>query len=122
MNVSITAQDFELTSAIDSFVRNEIRSTLGRFSDDIVYVDIFIKDTNGPKGGMDKQILIRVQLRGRQSLALQTTREDLYAAVKIAAKRTKRVVRRNLRKMRRFDRLSTRKLAARGAIQEAQEI
>ena len=120
MNISISVQGFELTAAIDSFVRNEIRSTLRRFSDDVVYVDVFIKDTNGPKGGMDKQVLIRVQMRGRQSLALQTTRVDLYAAVKISSKRAKRAVRRSLRKTRRFNKLSARKLAP-ATVHEAQE-
>ena len=112
MNITSRAQGFELSSAIDSFVRDEVRSALERFSEDIVSVDVFMKDTNGPKGGVDKQVVMRVQLRGRQQIALQTTREDLYAAVRISIKRAKRSVRRNLRKARRFEKLTLRRLVA----------
>ena len=62
----------------------------------------FLKDANGPKGGVDKQALIRVQLRNRQVIALETTHENLYAAIKKSAKRAKRTVRRHLSKSRRI--------------------
>ncbi len=110
MNITSRAQGFELSSAIDTFVRDEVRSALERFTEEIVSVDVFMKDTNGPKGGVDKQVVMRVQLRGRQQITLQTTREDLYVAVRISIKRAKRAVRRNLRKARRFEKLSLRRL------------
>ena len=109
MNITSRAQGFELSSAIDTFVRDEAQSALGRFAEDIISVDVFMKDTNGPKGGADKQVLMRVQLRGRQQITLQTTREDLYAAIRISVKRSKRAVRRNLRKAGRFEKLSLRR-------------
>lgn len=111
MIVSSRAQGFELSSAIDAFVRDEIRSSLERFNEDIISVDVFLKDTNGPRGGVDKQAVVRVQLRGRQQLTLQTTREDLYAAIRISVKRAKRAVRRSVRKARRFEKLTLRRLA-----------
>ncbi len=112
MNITNRAQGFELSSAIDSFVRDEVRSALERFTEDIVSVDVFMKDTNGPKGGIDKQVLLCVRMRGRQQITLQTTREDLYAAVRISTKRAKRAARRNLRKARRFEKLGLRNLVA----------
>lgn len=110
MNISIRAQGFDVTSAIDAFVREEIRLTLARYAEDIVSVEVFLKDTNGPKGGVDKQVLMHIHLRGLRPLALLTIREDLYGAIKIASKKSKRVVRRNLRKARRFEKLSLRRL------------
>ena len=121
MNISSRAQGFELSSAIDSIVREEIQSSLEHFADEIVSVDVFMKDTNGPKGGIDKQVLMRIQLRGRQQITLQTTREDLYAAVRMSGKRAKRAVHRSLRKARRFDKLSLRRLVADPLPQEAPE-
>ena len=112
MNISSRAQGFELSSAIDRFVRDEIRSSLERYTEDVISVDVFMKDTNGPKGGIDKQVVLRIQLRGRQQITLQTTREDLYAAVRITIKRAKRAVRRSVRKARRFEKLTLRRLAA----------
>ena len=121
MNISCRAQGFELSSAINTIVREEIQSALERFAEEIVSVDVFMKDTNGPKGGIDKQVLMRVRIRGRQQITLQTTREDLYAAVRISSKRAKRAVRRSLRKARRFDKLSLRRLVADPLAQETPE-
>ncbi|MBT8068758.1 MAG: HPF/RaiA family ribosome-associated protein [Gammaproteobacteria bacterium] len=103
MNITTSAQDFEMSDAIDQFARQHVRSALRPFSDDILAVDVFMKDTNGPKGGVDKQALIRIRLRNRSTIALQTEHESLYGAIKKGAKRVKRTVRRQLRKARRID-------------------
>lgn len=104
MNITTTAQGFEATKAIDRFVRDQVGAALQRLSEDVIAVDVFLKDINGPKGGIDKQALIRVQLRNRQTIAVETEHQNLYAAVGKSAKRTKRAVRRHLRKSRHIHR------------------
>lgn len=121
MNISIRTQGIDLTTGTEAFVRGEIHSTLERFNEDIVAIDVFMKDTNGPKGGVDQQVLMRIQMRGRQQLALQTTRESLHATIRASAKRAKRAIRRNLRKARRFERLSLRSFAVAAAGREVTE-
>ena len=111
MRILSRAQGFELSSAIDSFVRDQLGAALARFSEDIGAVDVFLADVNGPKGGVDKQVLVRIQMRGRRQITLQTTNTNLYAAIRVSAKRAKRAVRRSLRKAGRFDKLSLRRLA-----------
>lgn len=108
MNITTTARDFEMTGAIDSFAREQLDVMLRPFSDFIVSIDVFMKDANGPKGGIDKEVLINVRLRNRQQIALQSTHENLYAAIKNGSKRIKRAVRRNLRRSRRPGRFSLR--------------
>lgn len=103
MNITTRAQDFELTQALDRFVRDELRAALARIDTDIVSADVFLKDVNGPRGGAGMQVLIRVHMRNRQQLALVTTHEDLYAAIVRGIKRTKRAVRRHMRKSRHFE-------------------
>ena len=98
MNITTRAQDFEMSSAIDEFARDQLRMALQPFSTDVLAVDVFMKDMNGPKGGVDKLALIRVRLTNRQVIALETEHENLYAAIKKGSKRTKRAVRRQLRK------------------------
>lgn len=98
MNITTRAQDFEMTGAIDQFVRDQASIALRRFSEYVIAVDVFLKDANGPKGGIDKQVLIRVGLRNRQTIAIETEHDNLYAAVKVGSKRIKRAVRRHLRK------------------------
>ncbi len=110
MNITSRTQGFELSSAIDAFVTEELRLTLQRYSEEIVSVNVFMKDINGPKGGIDKQVVLRIQMRGRQQITLTTARESLYAAIRISAKRAKRAVRRSVRKSRRFEKVSLRRL------------
>jgi putative sigma-54 modulation protein len=102
MNITTRTQDFEMSNAIDQFVRDQVRAALRRLSEDIIAVDVFMKDSNGPKGGIDKQALIRVQLRNGQVIALETEHHNLYAAIKSGSKRTKRAVRQHLRKSQRI--------------------
>lgn len=102
MNITIRAQGFAMTPAIDEFVRDQLGAALARIEEDIVAVDVFMKDANGPRGGVDKQALIRVHLRNRIQFALLTTHDDLYGAVTKGVKRVKRAARRQLRKSRHF--------------------
>jgi ribosome-associated translation inhibitor RaiA len=110
MNITTRANDFALTEAIDTFVRNELRSAFQRLDPEIVTIDVSMKDANGPKGGIDKQVLICVRLRNRQQVALDTAHENLYAAIKMGIKRAKRAVGRSVRKSRRVHRQSLREL------------
>lgn len=104
MNITTTTQGFELSAAIDAFVRNRLHVALKRLAVHVIAIDVFAKDTNGPKGGVDKQVLIRVRLPGRQVMAVESAHENLYAAIEKGAKRTKRAVRRHLRKARHVER------------------
>lgn len=110
MNITTRANDFALTEAIDTFVRSELRSAFQRLDAEIVSIDVSMKDANGPKGGIDKQVLICVRLRNRQKMAVDTEHENLYAAIKTGIKRAKRAVSRTVRKARRVDRQSLREL------------
>ena len=111
MQITTRTQGFELNTAIDAFVRNRLHVALKRLSASVVAIDVFAKDTNGPKGGVDKLVLIRVQLPNRQVLAVETAHENLYAAIEKGAKRTKRAVRRHLRKARHIEKQRLRDLA-----------
>lgn len=104
MNITTQAQDFEMTSAIDSFVRKQLAGALVRMDSEIIAVDVYMKDTNGPKGGDDKMTRIRVRLRNRQIITTETVHKNLYASVKTGVRRTKRTVSRQLRKSRRIER------------------
>jgi ribosomal subunit interface protein len=108
MRINIHAQGFDTTEAIKVFVQDELNLAFDRFRDQVVSIDVFMKDINGPKGGIDKQALIRVRLRNRQRIALETTSENLYGAIKTGIRKSKRAVRRSLRKSQHIDRISIR--------------
>lgn len=108
MNITTRAQDFEMSDAIDRFVRRRLKKAFRRLDDEITAVDVYMKDENGPKGGEDKRVIIRVRQRNRPQFVVDTTCENLYAAVELGVKRAKRVIRRHLRKSRKVSRLSLR--------------
>lgn len=115
MNINIRAKDFELTRAIDRFVRSHLRAALTRIDEDVVSIDIFLKDENGPRGGVDKQLLIHVRMRNRQQIAVVAKNADMYAAIMKGVKRTKRAVRRHTRKSRHFQKQRMRDMLKHGA-------
>ena len=110
MNIAIRTQGFEQTLAIDEFTLSQLESALGTLASMVVSVNVFMKDINGPKGGIDKQVLINTRLRSGQVVTVECTRANLYSAVAATAQRSKRSVRRTLRKMRRMERLRLREL------------
>ena len=103
MIISTSSHNIQLSRELDDFVTTTMRGSLKRLADDVVSVDVFLKDLNGPKGGIDKQAVIRVHLRQRRDIAIETVHENLGAAIRIGAKRAKRAVRRSLRKARRIE-------------------
>ena len=106
MIISTSSHNILLFNELDDFVVDTMTKTLERLADGVLSVDVFLKDVNGPKGGVDKQVIVRAHLRNRQQLAVETIDENLYAAIKSGAKRMKRAVRRSLEKSRRIEKLS----------------
>ena len=113
MIISTSSHNIQLSRELDEFVSSTLRNSLERLADDVVSVDVFLQDLNGPKGGIDKQAVIRIHLRGRREVAIETVHENLSAAVRVGAKRAKRAVRRSLRKARRIEKFRiSRRLAS----------
>ncbi len=112
MIISTSSHNIQLSRELDEFVGTTLRGSLQRLADDVVSVDVFLQDLNGPKGGIDKQATIRIHLRGRREVAVETVHDNLAAAVRVGAKRAKRAVRRSLRKRRRIEKLRIQKQLA----------
>ena len=103
MNITTTAQNFETSVALNTFVRSRLKNALARLDAEIIAIDVFMKDLNGPKGGVDKQARIRVQMRNRQVITVDAEHENLYAAVRAAVKLARQNVRRHLARTRQVD-------------------
>ncbi len=111
MNIHIQSQGFDLTPAIEAHTLRQLRTHLANFSSHITGVEVFLKDINGPKGGPDKKGLIHVRLASRMTITVERTRSDLYDAVSVAVRQTKRAVRRTLNKHRRLERFTLREIS-----------
>jgi putative sigma-54 modulation protein len=98
MNINVTAHGLSIDGDTDSFVRKQVRSALQRFDDQVFLVDACLKDINGPKGGIDKQVLVRVRLRSGHVVTTEVARARLRAAIVVSLRKARRAVRRNLEK------------------------
>ena len=119
MNITTTAQNFETSVALNTFIRSRLKNALARLDDEIIAVDVFMKDLNGPKGGVDKQARIRVQMRNRQVITVDAEHENLYAAVRAAVKLARQNVRRHLARTRQVDKQRVADVAGTAAMSRA---
>jgi ribosomal subunit interface protein len=110
MRIYIQTQGFELTSAIERHVREQLHRSLASSEQHVIAVDVFLADINGPKGGVDKKALVCIQLASRLTVRFEALHEDLYAAISLAARRTKHTVKRTLRRHRRMEKAELRGL------------
>lgn len=110
MNIYLQTQDFELTSAIDAHVRSKLISKLAFVANDIRAVDVFLADINGPKGGVDKKVVVCVKLHSRLSVRLEAVHSNLYGAVSVVAGKVKHNVKRTLHRHRRLQKAQLREL------------
>ena len=104
MKVTIQTRGFTLTPAIGSRVHERVNSSFARYAQDIVGVDVFLKDVNGPKGGEDKQAGIRLHIRHLAPVTVTSTDADLYCAIDITMRRAARSAKRAISRFRRIRR------------------
>jgi ribosomal subunit interface protein len=79
-----------------SYIEEKIVSKVAKYFDDpSTVIDITLEDINGPKGGIDKQINIVVDIKG-ESKPIKITQKDVYVKESIdkAAERLEKVLRR----------------------------
>ena len=104
MQMTIQTQGFPMSSSVYRRARGQLERALGSFRESIVDLDVFLKDINGPKGGFDKAVVVRVNLTTQQSVTVETVSSNLHAAIILSARRAKRSVRRAIEKRRRVGR------------------
>lgn len=103
MHIRLETQGFEPEAGLESSVRRRLENALQRLGASIMYVDVFIRGVNGPKGGPDMHVLLRLSLRGRGAIAVDSRRPDWRAALAVCSRKARRCVRRTLRKQRRLE-------------------
>lgn len=102
----IHSQGIDISRHNERVIRNQIHRALGRFSTHVRMVSVHIKDVNGPRGGPDTSVIVRTRLRGRVELSASARRSRLLAASSSAVQRTRRQVKRAIRRQQSFSRMS----------------
>lgn len=96
MKLQLISQGFELTPALRRHVERRLAFALSRFGHEVSQVWARVADTNGPRGGVDKLVAVRVQGRHLQTIVVSDTDANLYAAIDRAADRVGRAIARAL--------------------------
>lgn len=86
MQVIINPADhIELSDAFSSHIHRSLEKVDRRFGDWLTRTEVFIKDINGPKGGVDKHCTLEARPRGSEPVVIDHQDEDVYTCVTRAA-------------------------------------
>jgi ribosome-associated translation inhibitor RaiA len=102
MKLSIRTRHLTLTPETHEEIRSRIYHAFGRISPWVRAVDVTLADTNGPKGGADKQCRLRVRGRGISGVVIEHVGVETVATVSLAAERAEQVILRNVARRRSF--------------------
>jgi ribosomal subunit interface protein len=100
MQLNACGIHFRLTPAIERHVRERVNIAIHASEGSISDVSVRLRDTNGPRGGVDKACRIVAWLRHRATVVVEAVHGDLYAAIDAAAAKLKEAVRRRTKRRR----------------------
>ena len=92
MKLNIQSRSFELTAALDAYIRNKLNQALSRVAPPQTEVTISLSDINGPRGGEDKQCQMLFALPGVGLFVIKDRKADLYHAIDSASQRARHAV------------------------------
>jgi ribosome hibernation promoting factor len=94
MRLSVTGKGVRIGDKLYSDIDRRLKFALGRFGTEIHQVTVRVADSNGPRGGADKECRITIALRGTGSdyITVAYSADNLYAAIVRASQRAQRAV------------------------------
>jgi len=108
MKLSIHAQHLALPPDLPEFLEKHVTRPLARIFDDAAAeLSIHLGDARTRRGGVDQECRISFRLPRAGTLHVESVEDDLHKALLGAAERLKRLVRREIVKMRTPSRKST---------------
>lgn len=92
MKLTIRARAIELTNELRTVVIRRVRFSLTRLLTVESRVSVALADVNGPRGGCDKRVLVRVTIPGVPEVFIQEDGDDVVGAVDRAVDRAARAL------------------------------
>lgn len=89
MDVDVRARNLHVTPEELDHAKTRMAYALDRFEDRVTEASVELSDTNGHRGGLDKQVRLHVRLDGRDSVRAEDTDTNLLAAIDKATTRLK---------------------------------
>ena len=100
MRIDIRTKRIDIDAEVRAYVDRRLRFALTRFGGRVDKVTVRFEDTNGARGGVDKQCQISVTLRPSGSVLVEDVDADLHVVIDRTAERVSRVVARDLQRRR----------------------
>ena len=102
MRLEIRRRRLEVSPSLRGHIERRLRSALGGFSRHVGGVRVYLRDVNGPRGGVDKTCRVVVHLPGTGRAVVAGTAAEVYALVARTAGRLRRAIKRRLQRRRRL--------------------
>jgi putative sigma-54 modulation protein len=103
MELELRQKDLMIGQPLQDQLASYLDNALRRFAKQIYRVTIWLIDTNGPRGGIDKQCRIYVQLSKGKTIRVGHTNTNLVAAIYFAVDRAAYAVSREIKRRRKHD-------------------
>ena len=98
MRITIIDNTELLNSQSLESIANRVESTFSKFGDIIKSVEIFVEDINGPKGGIDKQARIKIDLKRMKNVFVSSESSSVRKAISQSVNRAGRAVARSIQR------------------------
>lgn len=93
------ADDVQLSDAFADHIRRSLNKVDRRFGDWLTRTEVFVKDVNGPKGGVDKHSRFEARPRGVDPIVIEHQDEDPYTCVSRGADKLEKALERRRGKL-----------------------
>jgi ribosome-associated translation inhibitor RaiA len=101
MRLSIHTHDVALPPDLGSFLQKHLTRPLSRLLDDpAAQLSVHLGDLRRKKGGIDRVCRVSFRIPGARVLHVESTQDDIHASLIDAGERLRRLVKRELEKMR----------------------
>ena len=100
MKILLRSPNYSLTEALRSFLMHRIRNAFRTHSHRIQRVDVSLRDTNGPRGGRDDRVRVRVRLRNMPEICVDELSDSPYRGASRALARASEAVVRTVERRR----------------------
>jgi ribosome-associated translation inhibitor RaiA len=98
MRVEIRRRGMKVTEELRVHLRERLRLALGRFARSIDLVRVYLRDVNGPRGGLSKKCRVVVELPRRGRVVMTGVDTDIFTAITRTASRARFAVRRHVKR------------------------
>ncbi len=100
MRLEIRSRGVNVTEDLRTYLKERLRLALAHFGRRIEVVRVYLRDVNGPRGGLDKACRLVVELPPRGRVVVTGVDTDIHAAISVTANRAGVAVKRNVKRRR----------------------